>query len=62
MPRVSPQLAVLTAGFDGFCPLGPTVVSTRALPDPSVLKLKTIVNGNLKQDGAADLMIFPIAR
>lgn len=49
-------------GFDAFCPLGPALVSTRALPDPSVLKLKTTVNGNLKQDGAADLMIFSIGQ
>lgn len=48
--------------FDGFCPLGPTLVSKRAIPDPHVLKLKTHVNGNLKQNGSADLMIFPIAQ
>lgn len=49
-------------GFDGFCPLGPVLVSSRALPNPHVLKLSTHVNGVQKQNGSADVMIFPLAK
>lgn len=52
----------LQPAFDGFCPLGPAIVSTRALPDPSMLKLSTHVNGVIKQDDSADQMIWPIAQ
>ncbi|KAI0128269.1 fumarylacetoacetate hydrolase [Xylariales sp. AK1849] len=48
-------------GFDGFAPLGPCLVSTRRIPDPSVIELKTILNGNVMQDGRADDMIFTVA-
>ncbi|ORY25050.1 fumarylacetoacetate hydrolase [Naematelia encephala] len=47
-------------GFDGFCPLGPVLVSTRSLPDPHIVKLTTDVNGKRKQTGSASLMIFPL--
>ncbi|KAI9639672.1 uncharacterized protein MKK02DRAFT_39994 [Dioszegia hungarica] len=52
---------VFAKGFDKFCPLGPCIVSTRALPDPHILALKTHVNGDIKQDGSASKMIWPIA-
>ncbi|CZT25766.1 related to 2-keto-4-pentenoate hydratase/2-oxohepta-3-ene-1,7-dioic acid hydratase (catechol pathway) [Ramularia collo-cygni] len=48
-------------GFDGFAPMGPCLVSTRAIPDPSVIELKTLLNGNVMQEGRADDMIFSIA-
>ena len=49
-------------GFDGFAPLGPCIVSaSRRLPDPSVIHLQTILNGETMQDGRADDMIFTIA-
>lgn len=48
-------------GFDGFAPMGPCLVSTRALPDPSVIELKTLLNGEVMQEGRADDMIFSIA-
>ncbi|KAJ5959795.1 uncharacterized protein N7479_006945 [Penicillium vulpinum] len=47
-------------GMDGFCPLGPCIVSTEQIPDASVLNLKTRLNGKIMQDGAADDMIFSI--
>ncbi|KAK1922333.1 fumarylacetoacetate hydrolase [Papiliotrema laurentii] len=47
-------------GFDGFCPLGPVMVSHRSLPDPHVVKLQTRVNDHLVQNGAAEKMIFSI--
>lgn len=48
-------------GFDGFCPMGPCLVSTRSIPDPSVLLLKTTLNGKVMQNGAAKNLIFSVA-
>lgn len=48
-------------GFDGFAPMGPGLVSTSRLPDPSVISLKTVLNGEVMQEGKADDMIFSIA-
>jgi 2-keto-4-pentenoate hydratase/2-oxohepta-3-ene-1,7-dioic acid hydratase in catechol pathway len=46
--------------FDGFCPLGPHIVTADEIPDPSKLWIKTWVNGTLMQDqGTAD-MIFDV--
>jgi 2-keto-4-pentenoate hydratase/2-oxohepta-3-ene-1,7-dioic acid hydratase in catechol pathway len=49
-------------GFDGFCPIGPTLVSSQAIPDPSVLRLRTVLNGKVMQDGKARDMIFSVAK
>lgn len=43
--------------FDTFCPLGPNVVSDI---DPTVLEIKTRVNGILKQDSNTSNMIFNV--
>jgi len=52
----------MIVGFDNFCPLGPVLVSPRALPDPSVVRLQTHLNGEKMQDGFASSMIFSIPR
>jgi len=46
--------------FDGFCPLGPTIVSASEIPDPSVLEVKTVLNGKTMQRQVASDMIFSI--
>ena len=44
-------------GFDTFAPLGPCLVSSALIPDPSRLHLKTIVDGETRQEeGVADLL------
>lgn len=49
-------------GFDGFAPLGPCLVSaSRRLPDPAVVRLQTVLNGEVMQDARADDMIFSVA-
>lgn len=48
-------------GFDGFCPLGPCLVSKTSVPDPSVLLLKTTLDGKVMQNGAAKNLIFSVA-
>lgn len=44
-------------GFDTFAPLGPVLVNSKLVPDPSKLQLKTEVNGQLRQEeGVSDLL------
>ncbi len=46
--------------FDGFCPLGPWIVTADEVPDPNKLWIRTYVNEILMQDqGTAD-MIFDV--
>ncbi|KAJ5789503.1 uncharacterized protein N7518_006514 [Penicillium psychrosexuale] len=47
-------------GMDGFCPLGPCIVSTEQIPNPAVLNLKTRLNGKIMQNESADDMIFNV--
>ena len=46
--------------FDTFCPLGPCLVTTDELADPSALTIKTVLNGNVMQDWTTDDMIFDV--
>lgn len=48
-------------GYDGFCPLGPVLVSKELLPDPGNLVLRTELDGQVLQDGATEQMIFSVA-
>lgn len=48
--------------FDTFCPLGPALVTADEIPDPQVLALKTILNGQVMQSHTTGDMIFPVAR
>ncbi|RVX66945.1 hypothetical protein B0A52_09069 [Exophiala mesophila] len=48
-------------GFDGACPIGPTIVSKSLIPDPSKLHLRGIKNGDqVLQDGGVDDLIFSV--
>lgn len=48
-------------GFDGFCPLGPTLVAAREFGDVSKgLRMKTMLNGVTLQDGTTAEMIFEV--
>jgi 2-keto-4-pentenoate hydratase/2-oxohepta-3-ene-1,7-dioic acid hydratase in catechol pathway len=47
--------------FDGFCPLGPVLVTRDEIPDPQSLSLTTILNGATMQQGSTDDMIFSVA-
>ena len=46
--------------FDKFAPIGPVIASPAAVKNPEKLKLKTWVNGEVRQDGATDDLIFDI--
>ncbi len=46
--------------LDGFCPMGPLVVTADEFGDPQATRLRCRVNGVTKQDGATANMIFPV--
>ncbi len=46
-------------GFDTFCPVGPAIVP-RGSVEFSSLRIRTILNGEVKQDGSVLDMIFPV--
>lgn len=50
---------LLGKSMDTFCPLGPVVVTKNKI-DPNNLKIKSWVNGKLKQDGNTSELIFKI--
>ncbi|HEU4975312.1 MAG TPA: fumarylacetoacetate hydrolase family protein [Baekduia sp.] len=47
-------------GFDGSCPYGPWITTADEVGDPLALRLRTWVNGELRQDSpTADLIFSP---
>jgi 2-keto-4-pentenoate hydratase/2-oxohepta-3-ene-1,7-dioic acid hydratase in catechol pathway len=46
--------------FDGFCPLGPALVTADEITAPNALQLKTILNGQTMQDASTSDMIFDV--
>jgi 2-keto-4-pentenoate hydratase/2-oxohepta-3-ene-1,7-dioic acid hydratase in catechol pathway len=46
--------------LDGFCPMGPVVVTADEFGDPQNKRLQLRVNGTTKQDGNTANMIFPV--
>ena len=46
--------------LDGFCPMGPMVVTADEFGDPQAKRLTCRVNGVVKQDGSTSDMIFPV--
>ena len=48
--------------FDSFCPLGPVLVTADEITDPQTLKVESILNGKLMQEGHTSDMVFPVAR
>lgn len=46
--------------FDGFCPLGPWLVTPDEIPHPNRLKISTTLNGRVMQSSTTADMIFDI--
>ncbi|WP_053174732.1 fumarylacetoacetate hydrolase family protein [Nonomuraea sp. SBT364] len=46
--------------FDGFCPLGPWIVTPDELGDPHTLAVRARVGGEIVQDGSTKDMIFDV--
>lgn len=48
-------------GFDGFCPLGPELVTADELGNPQQLRIQTRLNGRLMQDSSTAMMLKSVA-
>lgn len=46
--------------LDGFCPMGPVIVTADEFGDPQTKRVVCVVNGVVKQDGHTSDMIFPV--
>jgi 2-keto-4-pentenoate hydratase/2-oxohepta-3-ene-1,7-dioic acid hydratase in catechol pathway len=46
--------------FDGFCPIGPWIVTSDEIPDPNGLKIRGLLNGEPMQDHTTADMIFDV--
>lgn len=49
-------------GLDGFCPLGPWIVTADEISDPQDVRLSLRVNGDTKQDAHTSDMVFSVAK
>lgn len=49
---------LLGKSLDGFCPIGPYLVTSDAVPDPNGLGIRCSVNGELRQNSNTSDMIF----
>lgn len=52
---------VRAKSLDGFCPLGPVIVTADEIGDPQHLALSTTVNGETVQDSTTAEMLFGVA-
>ena len=46
--------------FDGYAPIGPAIVSTTVLGDAKGLRLRTYVNGEIRQDSDTSDLLFGV--
>lgn len=46
--------------FDGFCPIGPCIVTRDEIPDPNALRVRCELNGRIMQDCSTSDMIFDV--
>jgi len=51
----------LGKSLDGFCPMGPAILTSDAMPHLSSLRVETRVNGELRQNGKVSDMIYDVA-
>ncbi|MGE5089730.1 MAG: fumarylacetoacetate hydrolase family protein [Candidatus Levyibacteriota bacterium] len=58
---VSPPQTTFAKSMDGFCPMGPWLVTRDEIPDPQSLRLQTFVNGERVQDGNTRDMLVDVA-
>jgi 2-keto-4-pentenoate hydratase/2-oxohepta-3-ene-1,7-dioic acid hydratase in catechol pathway len=48
-------------GFDTYAPLGPCLVAGSEIADPSTLQLKTVVDGEVRQEESVSDLLFDCA-
>lgn len=51
---------VRAKSLDTFCPMGPAIVTTDEIADPQGLRLRTMVNGEVRQDASTSDMIHTV--
>lgn len=59
---ISPPQTSLAKSMDGFCPMGPWLVTCDEIPDPQTLSISCAVNDQQMQQGHTSDMIFPVDR
>jgi 2-keto-4-pentenoate hydratase/2-oxohepta-3-ene-1,7-dioic acid hydratase in catechol pathway len=52
----------LGKNFDTFAPMGPCLVTADELPNPENLRLRTLLNGQVMQDGSTRDWVFPLPK
>ena len=52
----------LGKNFDGFAPVGPCITTADALPHPDQVRLRSVLNGQVMQDGTTADWLFPLPR
>lgn len=52
--------AVKEKARDGFCPIGPWIVSSHSIKNPNDLNIKVSINGNLKQENTTRNLVRSI--
>lgn len=52
--------AVTSKCYDSFGPLGPAIVAKEAIEDPHNLEIRTFINGELRQEGHTDELVWSI--
>lgn len=58
---ITPPQTTFAKSMDGFCPLGPGLVTSDEIANPQALQLSTRVNGQLMQSASTADMLFPVA-
>src|SRR5205823_8270462 len=48
--------------LDTFCPVGPRLVPRTEVPDPQVLAIRCLLNGEVMQDSTTANMVFTVAK
>lgn len=59
---VSPPQTTFAKSMDGFCPMGPWLVTADEVGDPQALTVSCWVNGIRKQHASTADMLFPVAK
>ena len=52
----------LGKNFDGFAPVGPCITTADALAHPDRVRLRSVLNGQVMQDGTTADWLFPLPR
>jgi len=51
---------VRSKSFDTYCPTGPWITTADEVPDPQALGVRTLVNGEVRQDSSTSEMVYPV--